>query len=73
MLPAVSCCNPSMHSSVVVFPAPFGPKIPKTSPSRTSNEMPSTAVRPPNVLMRPRTAMARAWSVRCSMAAGRLP
>ena len=38
---------PSRHSIVVVFPAPFGPTIPKTSFSRTSKLMPSTAVRSP--------------------------
>ena len=30
--------------TVVVFPAPFGPRNPKHSPSGMSNEMPSTAV-----------------------------
>ena len=30
---------------VVVLPAPFGPRKPKTSPSFTEKEMPSTAVR----------------------------
>jgi len=32
-----------MHSIVVVFPAPFGPISPKISPSKTSNEISSTA------------------------------
>ena len=27
-----------MHSTVVVFPAPFGPRIPKISPSWTEKE-----------------------------------
>jgi len=35
--------RPSQHSMVVVLPAPFGPTIPKISPSRTSNETSSTA------------------------------
>ena len=35
--------RPSMISRVVVLPAPFGPRMPKNSPSDTSNEMPSTA------------------------------
>ncbi len=35
--------SPSMISSVVVFPAPFGPSRPKNSPSATSNPIPSTA------------------------------
>ncbi len=30
---------------IVVFPAPFGPRSAKNSPARTSNEMPSTALR----------------------------
>ena len=34
---------PSRISMVVVFPAPFGPSIPNTSPGDTSNEIPSTA------------------------------
>ena len=37
---------------VVVFPAPFGPRKPKHSPSLISNEMPSTAVKPLNFLTR---------------------
>src|ERR1700712_6082457 len=32
---------------VVVLPAPFGPSIPRISPSRTEKEMPSTAVKSP--------------------------
>ena len=27
-----------MHSTVVVLPAPFGPRIPKISPSSTAND-----------------------------------
>jgi hypothetical protein len=39
--------RPSMHSMVVVFPAPLGPIKPKISPSLTSNDTSSTAtVRP---------------------------
>jgi len=33
---------------VVVFPAPFGPRNPKTSPFLTVNEIPSTAGVPLN-------------------------
>ena len=32
-----------MHSTVVVLPAPLGPRIPKISPRRMSSEIPSTA------------------------------
>ena len=35
------------HSTVVVFPAPFGPRIPKISPSATENETSSTATSGP--------------------------
>src|SRR5438876_4259571 len=39
----------SAHSrrSVVVLPAPFGPRKPNTSPSRTSRSSPSTAASEP--------------------------
>src|SRR2546421_2865700 len=35
--------SPSMISSVVVLPAPLGPRMPKNSPDSTSKETPSTA------------------------------
>jgi hypothetical protein len=35
--------RPSQHSIVVVFPAPFGPTMPKISPCPTANVTPSTA------------------------------
>ena len=35
------------HSMAVVFPAPFGPRMPKISPSATDNETSSTATRFP--------------------------
>jgi hypothetical protein len=47
--------------SVVVLPAPFGPRMPKISPARQLNDTPSTAFTPPplplNVLARSRTSM----------------
>ncbi len=39
--------------TVVVFPAPFGPMNPKTSPSRIFRSKASTAVLSPNVLVSP--------------------
>ena len=39
--------SPSIISSVVVLPAPLGPRIPKNSPSPTSRLTPSTANRSP--------------------------
>jgi len=42
---------------VVVFPAPFGPRNPKTSPFCTVNEIPSTATVPLNSFFSPEAAM----------------
>jgi hypothetical protein len=39
---------------VVDLPAPLGPRIPNDSPWRTSRSMPSTAVKSPYTLVRPR-------------------
>jgi hypothetical protein len=39
--------RPSTISSVVVLPAPFGPRIPKNSPRWTSKLTPSTALTGP--------------------------
>ena len=50
-LPASGLRSPSMISSVVVLPAPLGPRMPKNSPASTSNETPSTARTSPYVLL----------------------
>src|SRR5258708_18628448 len=42
----------------VVFPAPFGPRRPKTIPSRTSRSTPARAVVDPNLLTTPLTLIA---------------
>src|SRR3990170_5869598 len=47
---------------VVVFPAPFGPRNPKNSPSLTSKDMPFTAVRPLYCLTKLETRM---MDIRC--------
>ncbi len=39
--------SPSTISRMVVLPAPFGPRMPKNSPSETEKETPSTALRSP--------------------------
>ena len=39
--------SPPMDSTVVVLPAPFGPRMAKISPSSTEKDTPSTAVRSP--------------------------
>ena len=43
MVPRSGLRRPSMHSMVVVFPAPLGPIKPKISPSFTSKDTSSTA------------------------------
>ena len=45
--PPVGGRKPVIMRMVVVLPAPFGPSIPRISPSRTEKEMPSTAVKSP--------------------------
>src|SRR6185437_15396497 len=49
--------RPVTHSTVVVLPAPFGPRMPKTSPASTVNETSSTATLAPYSLRRPLTSM----------------
>ena len=48
-----------MQLKVVLLPEPFGPIRPRISPSLTSNETFETAVKPPNVLVRPETVQER--------------
>src|SRR5438093_1315421 len=45
---------------VVVLPEPFGPRMPKISPGRISNETPATAVSAPKRLVSSRTETAEA-------------
>ena len=51
-LPLVLDIRQQSILTVVVFPAPFGPRKPKTSPSSTCRVRFSTAVRLPNFLVR---------------------
>src|SRR5437016_14348322 len=44
-VPAVGRISPTSMRMVVVLPAPFGPRKPKTSPGRSSKETESTMVR----------------------------
>ena len=46
--PEVGAMSVPRVRTVVVFPAPFGPRNPKTSPWPTSNEMSSKATLSPN-------------------------
>src|SRR5689334_17087137 len=45
--PAVGRSAPTRQEKSVVFPAPFGPMMPKTSPSFTSKSTADSASRPP--------------------------
>src|SRR5947208_13402350 len=49
---------PARMRSVVVFPAPFGPRKPTISPAATRNETPATASMRPNDFRRSRTSSA---------------
>src|ERR1700704_6634699 len=50
--PEEGISNPARRLSSVVFPDPFGPKMPIISPRRISKETEETANRPPNLLVR---------------------
>jgi hypothetical protein len=56
--PAVGEISVARIRTVVVLPAPFGPRNPNTSPLATRNETSDTAVRPPKTLVRWLTSMA---------------
>ena len=45
-----------MQLNRVDLPQPFGPMMPRISPSFTSNETPSTAWMPPKLFLRSRTS-----------------
>ncbi len=47
---------------VVVFPAPFGPRKPSTSPRRKSRSTPLTAMWPPKLRVSPRAEIVAALS-----------
>ena len=57
-VPAVGFTSPSSIRSVVVFPAPFGPRKPTTRPSSTVNDRSSTATILPKCLVSPETSIA---------------
>ncbi len=50
--PAVGEISVARIRTVVVLPAPFGPRNPNTSPAATLNDTSDTAVRPPKTLVR---------------------
>jgi len=64
MVPLVGRMRPSRALSVVVFPAPFGPRRPTIWPWRTVKDKSSTATTPaPNRLDRPVTSMTTGESI----------
>src|SRR5580704_12300093 len=50
--PLVGDNNPASRLNSVVFPDPFGPKMPMISPLFTAKDTSDTATRPPNRLVR---------------------
>src|SRR4051812_29401999 len=64
MWPASGSRSPMTHSSVVVLPAPFGPRRPKISPSWISNVTPRAASTPSYRFFRSRTMT---FAAMCSM------
>ncbi|OGD11932.1 MAG: hypothetical protein A2Y86_00475 [Candidatus Aminicenantes bacterium RBG_13_62_12] len=60
-LPEVGWSRVERTLMVVVFPAPLGPRRPKSSPSGTENDTRSTAVTSLKVLVRFSTRMASTW------------
>src|SRR5207237_8947637 len=57
-VPAVGEISVARIRTVVVLPAPFGPRNPNTSPPATLNDTPDTAVSPPNTFVRQLTSTA---------------
>ena len=57
-LPAVGFTSPSSIRSVVVLPAPLGPRKPTTRPSSAVNDRSSTASTGPKRLVSPATSIA---------------
>src|SRR5262245_61595133 len=55
---------PAMQLKMVLLPEPFGPIRPRISPSLTSNDTFATAVKPPNILVRPETLRNATWPAR---------
>jgi hypothetical protein len=56
-VPAVGSTRSSSIRSVVVFPAPFGPRNPVTRPGSTVNDKSSTALTPRYSFLSPQTSI----------------
>jgi hypothetical protein len=52
-VPRSGCNKPVIKRTVVVLPAPFGPRSPNTTPSGIVSDIPSTTARPLNALVTP--------------------
>src|SRR5271166_4865906 len=63
MLPALARVRPSSVRIIVVLPAPFGPRKPNALPRGTRRSTPSSAMRAPKRLVRPRVSIASPSSV----------
>src|SRR5258706_1603215 len=61
--PSVGVSNPHNIRIVVVFPLPFGPRYPNTSPGCTVKETWSTAEKSPDFFVNPITSSGRIWAV----------
>jgi len=65
--PEVGSRRPQSILIAVDFPAPLAPRNPKISPSFTSNEMWSTAVKSPNRFVSPSTRIVLALMRACPL------
>src|SRR5216117_1406236 len=65
--PLVGGKTPARMRSVVVFPAPFGPRKPTTSPGATPSETSSMAARPPKRFASCRASITRRPAARLAL------
>src|SRR6267378_2690481 len=72
--PALGARSVASTRTVVVLPAPFGPRNPKISPASTSKERSSKATRAPKRFVSPSATMTGRFAMLTSrLAAGRAP
>src|SRR5665647_15874 len=64
-LPALAVSSVASTRSVVVLPAPLGPKMLRKPPRSRLKEMPFSTSRRPNVLRRPSTSISRGAALSC--------
>ena len=68
--PASARYKPESRLIVVVFPEPFGPMRPLTSPGRTAKGRLSTATSPPNRFVKPRVSSNHPFSDTLPLSSG---